>query len=730
LPGLVGQLNLSTGRLTVDARTFSATLGGLLHIQATGAHLTVDPHAPDDAELLRIDNAVATLDALTAGGLTPTVDFDTFGLRQDGRFFLSGAELRLPAGYTNALGIAGFIPLELQSLRIDFPDPDDLNVFVLGVTGRFLIDELDNLLPFTPIIHIGDPDQIGQAGDGVRSIGPGDNGTFDFDLDVLSLRDGVIAPRNFGPITLGIQGLQVGTVRFDGQVTLGGYQDGEFQDDLAGFLRIVASDDAGSLNSLLEILPTSTLAIDETGARLDLDAELTVNGGGGQGATLRFGLLIDATRQAAPPFVRIDRFEPSFERLAINIIVIDIGDFLRFTARDVVFTPNPGPGQPIATLGNVLVEFLTFPALTTGTIDNLKLFDDPAVEGDRRVEIGTLALDVSGVAINADPVLLEVNHLQLATHDLVVNLETGFFNADGIELNADVAIHLGEFLTLRSAAQIDFDAGPNELAVQFAQIGVEFNDDFPVFNGWGASAGNIGVRRDGTIVALPAFFIDIAFPEDTLFGLPAWVPLHVTRAGIRFPNQGDPDEEFVIENPADFRVVFDADFGGKGIPFEAGVTGLEVDLGILTGQRPGFPITNLDAISFGVTEPLILGPVTVAGGFKIGFTPVEKNFYLDIRGLFGLEGLGDMGARLLIGEFGPIAGELIVPTPIPLGPTGLVLSSISGGLVFGQEPGEFNDASEITRSDIPGLPGGIGNVTTLVDAAANDGVDLWVQPVT
>src|SRR5205823_1901999 len=68
IPGLSGHINLQTGGFALKARKFSATLGGLLQLDATGVDLTFDPSAAGSAEVLHVNNAVATLSALTAGG--------------------------------------------------------------------------------------------------------------------------------------------------------------------------------------------------------------------------------------------------------------------------------------------------------------------------------------------------------------------------------------------------------------------------------------------------------------------------------------------------------------------------------------------------------------------------------------------------------------------------------------------------------------------------------------
>jgi hypothetical protein len=73
-----------------------------------------------------------------------------------------------------------------------------------------------------------------------------------------------------------------------------------------------------------------------------------------------------------------------------------------------------------------------------------------------------------------------------------------------------------------------------------------------------------------------------------------------------------------------------------------------------------------------------------------------------------------------------------VPLAVPLGPTGLVLTGVTGGLVFGQKPKTIADASQLTRADIPGVPQTIDptSLAALVDGAAAQGADLWRRDFT
>jgi hypothetical protein len=255
--------------------------------------------------------------------------------------FISGAQLRAPPGYSNALGIAGLLPLELDVLRIDFPDPDNLNTFTLGATGHFLIDELAALLPFTPILYIGDPVGIGHGG--VTTVTPGSsNGSFDFDFDVQSLRNGTGCAAQLRTDHTGHSGSEYSRCpsRWTGH-TGRLLKRRVFDDSFSGFLKVIAANDGTLLNVNFSLQP-STLTFNGNSTTLDLHALATLAGNN----ALSFGLVVEATRLQNSPFIRFDRIEPTIDSVTIGSIVFQIGNFLRFTSNDVVFVSAPGPGQP------------------------------------------------------------------------------------------------------------------------------------------------------------------------------------------------------------------------------------------------------------------------------------------------------------------------------------------------------------------------------------------------
>jgi hypothetical protein len=425
-PGLSGTINLRTGAFTLFARRLTATLGGLVQITANLPTLTFDPAAAGNTNLLRVLGATGTLSALAANGLTPTVSFSEFGFHKDGTPFLSGGTLKLPTGFTQALGIGGLFPLQIDTLGIKFPDPTNFNTFTLSANGHFLMTALASQLPFTPIIHIGDPSQIGTPN--VQSFTVTNNSSFTFDISVDSLRAGKLTPINLGPITLGFTNLHVGTVTFDGQITLGAYQNGVFNGAVSGFVRAVSGLPGASGTVQIAVQPGSQLTFDNQGgaalhvvaqATLDAQGNVGPTSGSVSGARLNFGLDITATRTTTAPFVSL-AVTPSFNSLSVDEFVFQAGNILLLKAHQVSVVSNPAPGQPIATLNDVEVTFPAFPFLQAGRINGLSLFSD-------HVEVDSVVLQVNGT-VGAGVPLAQFTNLQVTLPNLVVNLPGGSFN--------------------------------------------------------------------------------------------------------------------------------------------------------------------------------------------------------------------------------------------------------------------------------------------------------------
>ena len=239
----------------------------------------------------------------------------------------------------------------------------------------------------------------------------------------------------------------------------------------------------------------------------------------------------------------------------------------------------------------------------------------------------------------------------------------------------------------------------------------------PDLGEWGGGIGNVALRAvesdDGAIgivpVLLPGFYADVAFPDDTTFGFPDWLPLTFREAGLTFPSIS-PDDltaavELTPELLAGMRIRVSASLDGDGdtFPISGAVEGLEVDIGRLAAGE--FPITNLDAAMFGI-EPFDLGPMTVGGGLGLGVLDADSDapiFFGRIFGEFAYSGFG-AGVDIVLTQYGPVLAKITAPTPIVLGTTGLMLSGVRGGIQFGGEglvpPGDPRELLGDSRYDL------------------------------
>ena len=131
--------------------------------------------------------------------------------------------------------------------------------------------------------------------------------------------------------------------------------------------------------------------------------------------------------------------------------------------------------------------------------------------------------------------------------------------------------------------------------------------------------------------------------------------------------------------------------GTDDFPITATVDDLVVDIGRLLAFDPmapldldTFPISNLDGVSFAIDPAVDLGVARVSGGLTFGTTEVdgEEVFYARIGGLLSTPAF-DAGADIVVSQYGPVLLKVTAPLGIPLGPTGFVLTSVTGAAAFG-----------------------------------------------
>ncbi|MCU0261485.1 MAG: hypothetical protein MUE78_10735, partial [Ilumatobacteraceae bacterium] len=419
------------------------------------------------------------------------------------------------------------------------------------------------------------------------------------------------------------------------------------------------------------------------------------------GFTPRIGLGGDVVTPSSPPEDNRFTFSVAVDALdAGEVRPIDLGPFtLGFDglpAGDHVFGAEltlDGYANGVlqtGVAGSVDVDGPAGSPLTGVSVD---------VEGDLQPGDPTvLDLATTTTVSGALPGGIEVLDLELAAGVRIAFGSTGFDIAprlDGLTVG-EVVIPLGDVLTL-VAQDVSIDLAPtpgDDVLVVPADgsIGVRMGDAFPLLAGWGGTAAGVALDSGSRVRLLEGFAIDITPPDGERLGLPSWLPFAIDSIGITFPDavvddgglQVPPEGITLTSDLLDgLRLRVSGGLTATDLwPISAGVEGLEVDLGLLAAGQP--PITNLDAIRFGVEPFELPGGVVIGGVLELGSVPVdgETVFYGRVDGELSVNGIGG-GAELIVSQWGPLLLRISAPLGIPLGPTGLILAGATGAAQFG-----------------------------------------------
>lgn len=452
IAGVVGTLELETAAWSIALRQIDASLADVIDFDIVpdgsgpAAEIVLDPNAAPGASLVSFGQIDATIPALEFGGKTPAVSVTGLTFNNDASVQLDDVSVSLPDGYAGNVPVANLLPFEIQSLDVEFPDPNDLDSLRLGVTGDFVLDELQSGLR----------SQLGPEVTPTVTVGDGASGSLAFDLAIDSLAAGAITPINFGPITLGLSGLEVSGLTLDGSLTFGGLIDGVLQPDVSGTFAFVTTDPQDPFSGLaINVQPGSLLSTTDDGIVLNVLAEVTFDesftgqiGGidvAGSNVNLRF--LLETSVTASAPFLQIDQASIEFISLAIDEIDITIDGFVHVYSTELsVFNPGHADGQ-IADVSNVTVDFIgAFDNLGTGSIDGLRLFEN-------RIEFDNAILSVPGTI--GDGTAFSFTGLNLFTKDLIYDLEVGLIQAGTIGLEAIELTLLDEATVTHPVLEVD-----------------------------------------------------------------------------------------------------------------------------------------------------------------------------------------------------------------------------------------------------------------------------------
>ena len=526
--------------------------------------------------------------------------------------------------------VAGILPITLAALRLEFTSRNangfitDLEQFTLAVDA-FVADDAYAGWPFDPVVQLG--------GAEIRPDSPPAERAISFTAAVDSIDPLVVRPIDLGPISLGIENF--GAARdavdglpaddglgfvFDGIVTVDGYRDGLLLPGVEGLFTVSRD---GSPIPEQEVSVTGEFITDETGlVGLDLG--------------IGFGFDLDL--------------------------------------RPVIEPDEPGDA-PTRGLGAVLEDFEFLFNLEFGA----------AVSPDSPQPGFNFSFDGVRAA-----------RLQAPFGDLFEIAAT------------DIDVFLdGDTLFSGQPSALLMTVG-GDLADSTTGASIVAGDALGPLAGWGGHVGNFGLTVDGQLVALDGFFVGLTVPDDPdtgLFGLPAWLPLFVDDVAVEFGDLRLDElptlQELGPELLDGIKVRVSGGLRGTELfPISASVDDLVVDLGKLAAFDPttgfngaDFPIENLSGVEFGIQPSIDFGGFVVGGTLTFGEAditlegangdPVATSvLYGRIAG-FGESPVISGGVDLVVTEHGPVLLKVTAPLGVPIGPTGFVLTDVTGAATFG-----------------------------------------------
>ncbi len=207
-------------------------------------------------------------------------------------------------------------------------------------------------------------------------------------------------------------------------------------------------------------------------------------------------------------------------------------------------------------------------------------------------------------------------------------------------------------------------------------------------------ASNFAIEGDGSLVTKNNFAIALAAGQNTASAVswPSWLPITNLSVTIQWPGNN------FNTNPSNFILILSADvttpsFLPSTVNFSGSVTGIQIDVAKLAAGQ--FPIIGIAGVGVNIGGTLFGG--VVDGSIIIGTvkfdshgnviadtdttTPVANEvFYGGLEGHVNIAGLGEVGLRIGLSQYGPLSFYIEAPIPILLDPdTGLSLTNLRGG---------------------------------------------------
>lgn len=442
-----GSIDAATGELAIHVGELAVGLGpeSLFEIEVQDAVFRLD--ADDATDILTVEQATLRLQDPVGSLDAASFRLDNFRFNLvDGnaRFGIDSVQLDTPQGLLGTVGLAGFVPLNITQAALSFADDGagytNFASFVLAVDGYFNLNLLESVLPFEPILSIGDV-SAGNVENPHTFTG------IEFAFDVA---EGRIAPVQLSDITVGFADWRVGELIFAGELVAAGYVDGVLLPSITGSVGI----DVGAAGN--RVRPADSNGLDLYGAEIGLTGtivrgagmtSLVIDAEAGLAFDLNFGdflQLSDLGFQFGLDIVVADQFldDPPglidvttrLESMSVGALTASLGDYLSLGAvpgsggePGLLIDFDPDENDPLATFNFNLQSPLIG---IGGTIDGLAILQGgvPDFNGVGQIDIALVSRGDGSPSLLQD---LFSEFLPLNISRIALAFQDGFFETEG-----------------------------------------------------------------------------------------------------------------------------------------------------------------------------------------------------------------------------------------------------------------------------------------------------------
>ncbi len=648
-PALDGLVTVTNPTLTLDsnglrftATNATASIGalGTITAQAAGTSLiTFNPDATGSQEIAALPTITATLTALPIDGRIPTLTVIDLRLKANQTWSIGGATINFLSRVGEpTFSLAEFIPFRLDSIGINFqgaPGAQRLDLFDLTINGQIDIARLSTMFGFTPIIEI-------QTSSGTTTHSGASNGALS-----LRIAPASIASKHYGIVGLqrvrvGFTDLNVSLFKMQGELLLQNFNSNGVPTGISGSLGFQTA--AGSVKPI-------------TAADADAFDD-------GRGSTQNNGNSF-GVENASLSFVGTINTASSANAVVSLAVDTDVG--VRFKLADFFELYGVRFGMDFG---------FTIPTGSSAFSPS--------------VNIGLRSMGLRKVRANLGP-----------AGDPLVQFTGGSAGADFISLNFTGAGDIAAFGPLSVTLP-----GLGGLGGTVTDLRI-LHSGFPNLVPSPQAPSAQFVFTPGNIASFFDFDPDGPGPQqgnaEKLF---SWIPLRVDALGFQlqpamftFDGSGNITG---VNDLAAFDFIFSGGLkdsivvNGATIPFpiHGQVDSLKLDIAamrdlLLNPTSGKNPFKDISGVSIGI-DPFAFAPDSpfkIKGNLGFGQLDTDNNgtketIFIRVGGEFKYADFGG-GAELIISNRGPLLAKVNVPLAIPLGPTGLMVSGVSGGVAFG-----------------------------------------------